>query len=175
MILFTLHPDMRYQRRFIDIFLLVAISFALDQSTKWVILNEVMRPPRTIELTGFLNLVLGFNTGVSFGLFDSVLAERQALLAGLKLAIVASLVVLAWYSDSVAERAGFSLIVGGALGNVFDRWRQGGVTDFIDFHWSGWHWPAFNMADVAITTGVGFVFLAAVRSTRAARRFRGVR
>ncbi len=151
------------------------LSLAFDQSTKWLIVNEVMLPPRTIELTGFLNLVLGFNTGVSFGLLGNVLAERQALLAGINLAIVACLLLLAWDSDSASERIGFSLIVGGALGNAIDRWRQGGVTDFIDFHWNEWHWPAFNMADVAISIGVGFVFLAAVRSTRAARRFRGVR
>ncbi len=150
-----------------------AFAFAVDQSTKWLIVNEIMRPPRTIELTGFLNIVLGMNTGVSFGLLGELFADRQVLLAGIKLAIVAGLVFFAWQSESAPERTGFSLMVGGALGNIIDRWRQGGVTDFIDFHWNGWHWPAFNMADVAITLGVGFVILSTFGS--APRRSRGIK
>lgn len=163
------------KHRVVVIISVAVLSLAFDQSTKWLIVNEVMLPPRTIELTGFLNLVLGFNTGVSFGLLGNVLAERQALLAGINLAIVACLLLLAWHSDSASERIGFSLIVGGALGNVIDRWRQGGVTDFIDFHWNEWHWPAFNMADVAISIGVGFVFLSAIQPKRTLRRFGGSR
>jgi signal peptidase II len=58
-------------------------------------------------------------------------------------------------------------MAGGALGNIWDRWRHGAVTDFLDLHWAGWHWPTFNMADVAITCGVGMILLGANRASRA--------
>jgi signal peptidase II len=55
-----------------------------------------------------------------------------------------------------------SLIAGGALGNALDRWRQGAVTDFIDLHWAGYHWPTFNGADIAISAGVSLILLASL-------------
>ncbi len=61
--------------------------------------------------------------------------------------------------------AGLGLVVGGALGNVVDRIRFGAVVDFLDLHWAGWHWPAFNVADAAITLGVALLLLDALKST----------
>ena len=63
------------------------------------------------------------------------------------------------------ERLGLSMIAGGALGNMLDRYRQGAVTDFLDFYWNGWHYPTFNMADVFITIGAGMLMLASLRGT----------
>ncbi|MGO4673618.1 signal peptidase II [Bosea sp. 2YAB26] len=60
------------------------------------------------------------------------------------------------------------LLAGGALGNALDRWRQGAVTDFIDLHYQGWHWPTFNGADIAISAGVGLMLLAALPSAQPA-------
>lgn len=132
---------------------LAAVALGADQATKWAILTQVMQPPRVIEVTPFFNLTLGFNTGVSFGMFNELFAARPELLALLTLGVVAAILVWALRAHSAAERGGLSLIAGGALGNILDRWRQGAVTDFLDFHWQGWHWPAFNGADVFISLG----------------------
>lgn len=153
---------------------LATLAFILDQGTKWLIVEWVMQPPRVIEVTDFFNLVLGHNTGVSFGMFGSALAERQDALIGLKLAIVAALSLLALRGESALERAGFAVVAGGALGNILDRLRLSGVTDFLDFHWNGWHWPAFNLADVAITAGVGLVLLSSFRRPPDAPRADGL-
>lgn len=132
---------------------LAAAALGGDQATKWVVLTQVMQPPRVIEVTPFFNLTLGFNTGVSFGMFGETFAARPGLLAVLTLMIVLAILAWALRARSAAERIGLSLIAGGALGNILDRWRQGAVTDFLDFHWRGWHWPAFNGADVFISLG----------------------
>jgi signal peptidase II len=136
-----------------------AAALLLDQSTRWVILNQVMAPARLIDITPFFNLTLGFNRGVSFGLFSSDEALGRGLLVGVSLAIVTWLLVWAWRSHHVFEKMALGAIMGGALGNVADRLRQGAVTDFLDLHALGWHWSTFNMADVAITGGVAMLVL----------------
>lgn len=138
------------------------LAAALDQLSKWVILNYVMAPPRVIEIAPFLNLRLGFNYGVSFGLFREALEAWPELLAVFKLAVALGLIVWAVKSPLELERVGLGLIAGGALGNAQDRWRQGAVTDFIDLHWGAWHWPTFNGADIAISAGVGLMLWAAL-------------
>ena len=133
-----------------------------DQATKWLILTVVMQPPQVIPVTPFLNLTLGFNTGVSFGLFRDVFEDIPWLLAGAKLLIVAALLAWAAFASQRSETVGLGLIAGGALGNVIDRARQGAVRDFLDLHAAGWHWPTFNVADVAITLGAALLIFASV-------------
>ncbi|MEX0922541.1 MAG: signal peptidase II [Rhodovibrionaceae bacterium] len=135
-------------------FALAALALLLDQLSKWVILLAVMTPPRSIEVTGFFNLVLTYNRGVSFGFLASNLWWKPYLLSGLALAVVAGLLVWLHLNDSRLRRIGIGLITGGALGNVIDRMLHPGVVDFLDFHVFGWHWPAFNLADSAIFLGV---------------------
>ena len=130
--------------------------FVVDQATKWWILNHVMDPPRVIPITGFFNLVLGRNTGVSFGLFGDA---PPWVLVAFALAIAAVMVVWMARAESRLTAIGLGLIIGGAMGNVLDRLRLGGVTDFLDFYIGQWHWPAFNMADVGIVCGVGLLLL----------------
>lgn len=142
---------------------LAAAALGGDQATKWFILTQVMQPRRVIEVTPFFNLTLGFNTGVSFGMFGEAFAVRPGLLALLTLGIAIAILAWALRARSAAERGGLSLIAGGALGNILDRWRQGAVTDFLDFHWQGWHWPAFNGADVFISVGVLMLLWASVK------------
>lgn len=129
------------------------LVLVLDQATKWLMLS-IMSPPRIIEVTGFFNLVLAWNTGVSFSAFAGGGAAGRWILIGI--AIVISGFVLAWMGRTQRRLliAGFAVIVGGALGNVIDRVIHGAVVDFLDFHLAGWHWPAFNLADTAITLGV---------------------
>lgn len=128
-------------------------ALAADFVTKWLILNVVMAPPRVIEITPFFNLTLGFNTGVSFGMFRDLFVERPLLLAGLMMVIVAGLLVWAIRTERRLETVSLGLIAGGAAGNIADRMRQGSVTDFLDFDIRDWHWATFNMADVMITIG----------------------
>ena len=114
----------------------------------------VMAPPRVIEVTGFFNLVLAWNTGVSFSAFAGSGPAGRWILVGVAVLICGF--VLAWMGRTQRRLliAGFAVIVGGALGNVIDRVIHGAVVDFLDFHLASWHWPAFNLADTAITLGV---------------------
>lgn len=129
-------------------------SLVVDFVTKWLMINIVMVPPRTIEIVPFFNLTLGFNTGVSFGMFREIFLDRPLVLAGIQLVIVAGLLVWATRAQKRSETISFGLIAGGAIGNASDRVRHGAVTDFLDFHIGSWHWPTFNMADVMISIGV---------------------
>lgn len=149
-----------------DAFLFVAIcalAFMVDQATKWLILNVVMVPPRIIGVTPFFSLRLGFNSGISFGLFSDFFERHPLVLAAVKLVIVFGLLIWAFRSSLRQERLGLALIAGGALGNTLDRYRQGAVTDFLDFYCNSWHYPTFNMADVFITLGAGMLLTASLR------------
>ncbi len=128
-------------------------AFALDQFTKWLMVAVVMRPPRLIPVLPGFNLTLGFNEGASFGMMSGVMAGKPLLMVALTGLLALMIAVMAIRANHPLERAGFALIVGGALGNIFDRLRQGAVTDFLDLYWRDWHWPTFNVADIAIALG----------------------
>jgi signal peptidase II len=133
----------------------------LDQITK-AMAQTRLASGEIVELLPVLNLRLGFNRGISFGLAP---AEGIAGLWGLIVltaAIVISLAVWAVRTGDGRERLPLSLILGGAIGNLIDRVRDGMVTDFIDLHAAGYHWPTFNIADIAITAGAGLFVLSSV-------------
>ncbi len=132
---------------------LSAVIIAADQASKWWITEVVMQPPQVIPVTSFFNIVLGFNRGVSFGIFDNGSQIARWLLVILALAISAALVVWMTRAATWWVVAALGLIVGGALGNVIDRALIGAVVDFLDFYWAEYHWPAFNIADSAIFAG----------------------
>lgn len=137
--------------------LAVAIAAAvvlLDQLSKWLILEVVMQPPRVIEVTGFLNLVLVHNPGLSFGLLGEDAPWKPWVLSGVALAVVVGLMIWLHRRADLWPAVAAGIISGGALGNVVDRLRFGSVVDFIDVYAGSWHWPAFNLADSAITLGV---------------------
>lgn len=138
---------------------IAALLLVLDQASKWWIVEVVMQPPRTIELAPFLNIVMTWNRGVSFGLFDNGWSWAPLGFVALALVVVALLLVWLWRTASRLQALGIGMIVGGALGNVVDRLRYGAVADFLDFHAAGFHWPAFNVADAAITVGVALMLL----------------
>ena len=125
----------------------------LDQVSKWWIVTEVMTPPRLIPVFPSFNLVMGWNRGISFGMFDSVSPFNQWLLIGLALVVVSVLLVWLKRADSRLISVAIGMIVGGALGNVIDRIHYGAVADFLDFYIGDFHWPAFNVADTGITVG----------------------
>ena len=141
-----------------------AIVVVLDQLSKAAVLAHFADSAAAAErVTPFFNLVLTYNRGMSFGLFNTGAAGGGGLNAVLFSlaagAIIAGL--LYWLSriTSPLLAVAIGLIIGGAIGNVVDRICHGAVIDFLDFHIGAWHWPAFNVADSAICVGVAAMLL----------------
>lgn len=133
----------------------LVIALVADQASKWMMLGWLQTPARVVEVLPILDLRLGFNEGSAFGMLGGAMTGRPLAMAALTGAITAAVLVGALRSRTVASQVGLGLVAGGSLGNILDRLRQGAVTDFLDLHWQGWHWPTFNLADVAIVLGVG--------------------
>jgi len=125
-----------------------------DRLSKWLVLDVWGLGDRSYEVTPFLNVVTVWNTGVSFGMLQSQSGMAPMLLSALALAIVVALFVWLRRAENRVMAFALGLIIGGALGNTFDRLTFGAVFDFLDFHAAGYHWPAFNVADSAIVVGV---------------------
>ena len=136
---------------------LALLVLVLDQISKgWVLANFRLMDRQIV--TSFFNLVLVFNPGASFSFLADAGGWQKWFFVALALAI--SLWLLGLLRKHAQERllpAALSLILGGALGNVIDRLRFDAVVDFLDFHLAGYHWPAFNVADSAITVGVALM------------------
>lgn len=144
--------------------LAVAIAILIaDQITKQLALTYLSGGP-SVEVTSFFNLVLVWNTGVSFGMFQSGGDTGRWILIALACAISLVLVVLLAREQRSLTRLAYWLVLAGAVGNVIDRLRFGAVVDFLDFHAGGYHWPAFNIADSAIVIGAGLLLLDTFRS-----------
>ena len=140
---------------------LIAAAVVADQLTKTAALSLLSQGTAVPVLPG-LNLSLGFNTGASFGMMGGFMAGKPLLMAALTGALTIAFAVMAFRAQPALERAGFALVVGGALGNIIDRLRQGSVTDFLDFYWRDWHWPTFNVADICITLGAVLILFASL-------------
>src|SRR5438552_12908739 len=145
---------------------LAAIIFALDRLTKRIIEARFSVFDTHTVIPGFFDLVHARNRGAAFSLFaDSTSAWRPFFLIGLSLAallLVAGILRNASRLDRPTA-FGLALILGGALGNVFDRVVTGAVTDFLDFYVGDLHWPAFNIADSAIVIGSGLLLVSLLR------------
>lgn len=141
------------------------MAFAVDQVSKALALS-FPAVETGIPVLPVFDLVLVRNHGVSFGLLGG-LAPWWSL-ALLNLAIVAGLVSWLWRSRNALVDVALGLLIGGALGNVLDRFRHGAVTDFLDFHVAGHHWPAFNLADVAVVCGSALLVLDCLSDVKAA-------
>jgi signal peptidase II len=131
---------------------IAGLTLVLDQISKWWALHA-LDPLQPVAVIPFLNLVLVWNRGVSFGLFDDGGSWTPWLLKLVALIIVAGLVWWLRRTDDRYQATALGLIIGGAIGNVIDRLVHGAVVDFIDVHAAGYHWPAFNVADSAICVG----------------------
>ena len=144
---------------------LVALAVVLaDQATK-ALVERTLVLHETIPLTPFFALSYVRNTGAAFGVLAAApVGVRLPLF--LAVTVVATAAVLSYLRRTPADQrwrvAALGAILGGALGNLLDRVRYGEVVDFLDLHWGGLHWPAFNVADAAITVGVAIVLLASV-------------
>ncbi len=107
-----------------------------------------------IPVTPFLNIVMVWNQGISFGLMSENAGHGNILLMGLLGTIILGFGIWMMRTPRLATRLILAAIIGGALGNLWDRVRFGAVADFLDFHLFGWHYPAFNVADSLIVMGM---------------------
>ncbi|HET6161112.1 MAG TPA: signal peptidase II [Dongiaceae bacterium] len=134
-----------------------AVVVLLDQASKFLVFRSLMTEQTEMVVLPIFSLVKRYNTGISF----SILATDHAI-GPWVFALLAAIIafgLLIWLSQT-ADRLpaiGLALVVGGAIGNVIDRVREGAVMDFLLFHWRDWAWPAFNLADSAITIGVALL------------------
>ena len=138
---------------------LAALVIVLDYVSKIAVLGY-LAPGESRAVAPFFNLVLVFNKGAAFSFLASAQGWQTLLFAAI--AVVASVVIIFLILKNTAKRlfcSGLALILGGALGNLYDRIAYGHVVDFLDFHAAGWHWPAFNVADSAITAGAAILIL----------------
>ena len=138
------------------------VVLVLDQLTKaWALQALVPGRPAPV-IDGFFSLTLVMNPGLAFGMLSTTPAGWRWVVALLS---IGALTVLAVVGLRMLPRGGrltplaLGLIFGGAVGNLIDRGRFGAVVDFLDFYWRGYHWPAFNAADSAITVGVALLAL----------------
>lgn len=139
----------------------------LDQATKYAAVAMLAdRPP--VAVTSFFNLLLVYNRGAAFSFLAGAAGWQRELFTGI--ALVASVWIvylLRRYPQQALFCFALSLVLGGAIGNVIDRVMIGAVVDFLDFHAFGWHWPAFNVADSAISCGAVLLVWDGLRGSRA--------
>ena len=156
--------------------------FIIDQISKWMVMENVLRPKINgygepmdifewysntpdmlpyihIKIASFFNIVMAWNTGVSFSMFSSSSEYMSYALIAVALGITLLFTIWLFRTDKNAHGICYALIIGGALGNVLDRARFGAVIDFLDFHIYGYHWPAFNVADMAVVSGISLLII----------------
>jgi signal peptidase II len=144
------------------VLVIAAVLVALDQFSKALVLDRLAPGISVPVVDGFLSLTLVMNPGLAFGLLGELPPAWRwvvALLSVAALFILARVAVRVLHEGGVLDQAAVGLIFGGAVGNLIDRARFGAVVDFVDVHYRGFHWWAFNVADSAITVGVALLAL----------------
>ena len=144
---------------------LSALVIATDQLVKSALLSA-LHPGEQRAITEFFSFVLTFNSGAAFSFMRDVPGWPRYLFSAVALAAA---ILIVWLLRRGGDRwycAGLALILGGALGNLWDRVTLGQVVDFLLFHWRGWYFPAFNVADSAITVGAASLILDSIGSWR---------
>ncbi len=134
---------------------LSVVVVVLDQATK-ALAELYINRFESIEVLSFFNLVLTYNKGAAFSFLADAGGWQRIFFVVLTVVVLVFLLRWLWGLKErlTALPAGLSLVIGGAIGNLIDRIATGLVVDFLDFHYAGWHWPAFNVADSAIFVGV---------------------
>ena len=139
------------------VLLLAAIIVVADQVSKAAALAHLVPGHPLVLSDDWLSLTLVMNPGLAFGLLGTLEPAWRWVVAALSiiaLLVLARVALRVLPTGGLAEVIAIGLIFGGAVGNLIDRARFGAVVDFVDVHWHSWHWPAFNVADSAITVGV---------------------
>ncbi len=147
-------------------------TLAADQISKNLLLYTFgfkdMLPGDGIIVTSYFNIIMAWNEGVSFGLLQANTVWGKAVLTGFAVLVVIGLGIWLMRVQSRLLAFGLGLVIGGAIGNAIDRAVYGAVADFFDFHIMGVHWYIFNVADIGIVCGVGFLLLDSVIGSRSA-------
>ncbi|MGH7343647.1 MAG: signal peptidase II [Candidatus Rokuibacteriota bacterium] len=156
-------PSIRADRSRIARVVAIAVAVVvLDQITKLLALDGLTLGVPVVLIEGFLALTLVMNPGLAFGLLAGIPASWRwvvGLLSLVALVVLLRVALRILPSGGWREQSAIGLIFGGAVGNLIDRTRFGAVVDFVDVYVRGWHWPAFNVADSAITVGVATLAL----------------
>jgi len=148
--------------RWLGVSLVVIVA---DQAAKAMVL-AALRPGEHIVITGFFSLTLAFNPGAAFSFLAAADGWQRWMFAAIAIAASAVILWLLKRGGSATFCLGLALILGGALGNLWDRLTLGKVVDFLLFHYGGWAYPAFNVADSAITVGAALLILDSFRQRR---------
>ncbi len=147
-------------KRYVPFFIFALVVFLLDQASKYLIMRQLPLH-KVIRVTPFFNIVYYRNIGSAFGLFKDL--GNPFFIIVSSAAIVAVCILIVKDADS---RLGFSLILGGAAGNLSDRLLHGYVTDFLELYVGTFYWPAFNVADSALTLGIAILIAKTVFGRR---------
>src|SRR5262245_11083593 len=145
----------------------VFATLASDRWTKVVIQSKYDLNEATTIIDGFFDITYVRNTGVAFGIFSSISSPAKSVLLSLFTACAAVAVITYSVRSPARNRPlqiALALILGGALGNLYDRLAYGYVVDFLEFYLGQYHWPSFNVADSAISTGVALLALEIMRN-----------
>lgn len=146
----------------IRVLALGGVVVVLDQVTKAAVLSHLATGVYVDVVNGFATLTLVMNPGLAFGVLGGIPTGWRwvvGLLSLVALAVLARVALRVLPDGSWLDHVAVGLIFGGAIGNLIDRVRFGAVVDFVDLHVSGYHWPAFNVADSSITVGVALLAL----------------
>ena len=144
----------------------IALIVLLDAAVKEAVIG-LMPYGASISITPFFDLVHIWNTGAAFSLLAGAGGWQRYVFSVVGIGVAIFLAWLLWRGGvGRLETAAYVLIMGGALGNVTDRIARGSVVDYLDVYWGGWHWPAFNLADISITLGAALIILSSILSTR---------
>ena len=142
------------KKQFILNFIIILFIFFLDRISKVYVLNIAENEGIVnFKINSFLNIILVWNSGIGFGLFQLEQAFTYNLFTTLIILINILIVYFLFYTESL-NKIFFSMILGGSLGNLYDRVYYSAVPDFIDLNYNGYHWFVFNVADIFITIGV---------------------
>jgi signal peptidase II len=167
-------PEAAAGRSYVRLGLILALLIiAADQASKVYVTQVLLADGMPVKLTGWLNIILVMNKGVSFSLFSDGSDTVRWVLTAVALAIALVLTIWLFRAPGWFTAMALGLVIGGAIGNAIDRIRLGAVIDFVDFHvpaWNDWHFATFNVADSAISTGVFLLLLAALFDSGESRR-----
>ena len=134
-------------------FIIIIFAFSLDRLSKIYVISLIANNQSELFINDYLNITLNWNRGIAFGLLSFDATTIYHLISILILTIIIYLIYLMVKSDSLGKIL-FALIIGGAAGNLFDRFTYFAVPDFIDFHIENFHWFTFNFADIFISLGI---------------------
>ncbi len=147
-------------QKYMPYILIFIITLSLDIITKLVIKSKLMYGDLIPVIDGFFNIVYVLNPGAAFGFLGNLNdSYRQVFFVIITLIMIGIVVFIMRDEKSKVAIFGYTLILSGAVGNLIDRVHTGKVVDFLDFRLGSYAWPAFNVADICITTGVGLLIL----------------